>query len=1767
MNNPVKIIYKYKNNKNRVQYQLYIFIGSIVDNNVIKILNKIQNLNFYDTLIYLTSKDIEILVKHYGEKWYYKLFIFNHVKTSINTINNNNQMKNTLITKIGKEWVNNHLLITNSNKIIYSYQNLIKDIYKKKYRNKNSLIINNKKFIKQVGGNDDDDDENDDEDNNSEDVVEDVDVDENEVVDVDADEDEDEDLDLNEDNFNIDEIIDNSQKTSDIINNIIDADNKNKLKNKLLPFDNSNNDKPYDEILSNIYYKNYIFSNYIFDDDTIKNIKNKICSSIEFPNNITMCLPSRMYLWSEYDYYNIKKNNTINEKIMIGQKWIIRNELLKIDIEPNNDISIYQNLKGNLKYLKDNIRRYGSRIKRENDDTNILNDYNDYITNNELFLINIYNELGNNYNATSEQTKNLYDVYVKIYFGDITNEEFNHIIQFLNSKSDYDIKNEINKIQLNYHNINNSLLIENEVINTLEEMKIEQKKLYTSCFKENYITHTNIILNLFFTNKYSNNKIDLYRIFDNFILDDNYPFVQLHTLNNNIVYKFYENKIINKWFENNPYGLVFKILLSENKYLTININENGRLEYKTQWKEEDNIKLEDIKKTYINIYDLITKINQENKTLEIVKPDENNFKYGFINSIQHFTIPEKFNINHNDLSDFARYFFPYISIVIEPRKRKSTNIKKDINNVSKYGTYLRYKRISKYENETKINFRIIHFLKNYEFIPNILAKEISNQFNITDKEAYEKIMEISKKFPNLKKSRKILKKLENLPKYKLPGIDIGIQGRSRENYKIRISGTRNKEQLDNILSFLHTFIHLYVETYLKKNKDKQNLKKKLEQLTNIAKRRNMVQELVVQEEKTKEIKQITKMDKERIGFKPIKGQNQWSRLCQSSGKLNRRPIPYKTTDELIKKGFVNNNGEYERKVKSEKIKATKLDDGNGSSVYWACNPEDNKEYVHIGFLSRSNNPNGLCMPCCFKKNPANSVNKQKKDYHLKCIGKLKKATNDVLTIGDKLYILQESNKIIPNRFGFLTDKLDNLFNIGKKINILNHYLVQTDGYYLKYGVSQEDSTYLQSICSALDISLDNLKDRIMNNITEQIFISLFSKNGNIKLQFKTIENYLEYIKNTNNLDYDLLDDLLSTPGIIIPEGLNIYILEKNNNNYNIVCKNIENIIYFSDPIRKNILLIFENNIYSTIFKVFKKEKEKNFIIFKTFNYNSNNIINIIWKYISLACKTINLNNDNILFAKQLYITLKNKNINVKLQVMDNRYHCKFLILDNNLLLPVKSSGCLYNLPIIIDYDKYLHTLDKTLELLKDIYPVPNGLIYKYNNNNKYTITSLIFINYYLPVIESEYSKTELDSIMPSNYYLSSQLLDEEIDKKIQEKVIIPDERVYAVNLYNYQNEGYEIFRFEISNILQFNKDKYKILNKLFNISDKNEKILEIKKFLYSIIHKTAYDEFNKLINNNSNNNIKTIDNFIILDEINKIEKYNINNQRNTCNIFNKENDCNNNPHCIFNNNKCKMKLSNDQMIDFVNKLTSELLYNEIKKKEILQEGDYFVSDIRNINLFIQRDKQTIIKQNNNIKNIFKQIFGKDNLPIIGKRKIKIINKLLIEDNIKYPLIQNGNLFYQEVYNYDTIIRGYTNVFFWHMNTFAIDSIRNLGYYSVLQNQILNFFKSLIYSWIINEQNINILYKDIIKINIPINNFVEIFKNKLENRDNTSIYIIILYILNKYHNIPILIYDQYETIIYIIDNKLISLNNKDKYKQNECLNIKILINKIIIIYFK
>ena len=73
------------------------------------------------------------------------------------------------------------------------------------------------------------------------------------------------------------------------------------------------------------------------------------------------------------------------EKVMIGQKWIIKNDILKLDVEPNTNLGVYEDLRGNLKSLRDNIKRQG-KIKREDDENNILFDYDGFYTYNEFYL-------------------------------------------------------------------------------------------------------------------------------------------------------------------------------------------------------------------------------------------------------------------------------------------------------------------------------------------------------------------------------------------------------------------------------------------------------------------------------------------------------------------------------------------------------------------------------------------------------------------------------------------------------------------------------------------------------------------------------------------------------------------------------------------------------------------------------------------------------------------------------------------------------------------------------------------------------------------------------------------------------------------------------------------------------------------------------------------------------------------------------------------------------------------------------------------------------------------------------------------------------------------------------------------------------------------------------------------------------------------------------------------------------------------------------------
>ena len=1468
----------------------------------------------------------------------------------------------------------------------------------------------------------------------------------------------------------------------------------------------------------------------------------------------------------------------------------------------------------------------------------------DYITTNEIYMLDIYNELGTNYDVSQEHLKNLYDVYVRIYYIGITFDDLKNIIDYLNNKN----KIESSKINLVYKNINNDLLMDNEILKTIEELK-KTPDVYANIFKENFITQSVIHINLKHQNFKNSNKIELYRIFDNFIMDEKYPFIQFQTTDGKLIFKYYsldnendKDKIMTKWFENSPYGISFKIKInqkgSNNKYIAINLNENGRIDYKTQWKEEDQATIEDIKESYDEVRKIIQKINAENNKLRIEVPADHKFKFAFINTIQQFELPEKYIISHNDLSDFSRYFYPYVAVVIEPRKRQSKILKK--NDKSKYGTYLRYKRISKYENEVSVEKRIVYFMKNYEFNEKLLTIEISKQFNITESQANDKIRYVIEKYPNLKKARNVLKKFENIPKYKPPGVGIDIQGKNRNKYKIRISGTRSKKQLDDIIEFMNILIYIYIETYLYKKPYYQQLKDKLKTLINIAKRCNKVEDVVESSEVVNTVKQITKLDKERLGYKPEKGQNQWTRNCQNSGGKRRRPLPYtdQNIQQLIDAGYKLNTttGDYEKIIPKGKqniiLKAAKIDnyDGKGNSIYYTCDPKENGKYMYIGFLSRSSNPYGLCMPCCFKKDPAISVNKEKREYHMQCLGKVSNEVQAKKLVGDKLYILQDTNKIQDNRFGYLPEYLDVFLNtmLKKDKIIKNNYLTGSDnGWFFKYGSKQDDDVFLTAVAHALDISVQFIKDRITEKLlklenSDSIFTSL--NNGDIRTQFQTINSYIRYIHTNFEIDFNMVADILSIPGIIHDYGINIILFNKktqyiNNqindkklkDDFNIEIVNIENLKYIANNEKINIILLKEEFNYYPIYQIKKKENSKTIDIDKIFKYDTNplNVVNHMYKYLLVNYTQDNINNSKLDNAKTIF----DKIVEYKLtkyypmkQIIDKRNKCKYFIIMDKYLLPVKPSGILFWLPIETNYEPYIIDITTISDIIYDIYHKTNkeikikpiGIYYTHRDKESYKVEAIIIDNNInIPIIDKQ---MKLDDIIDytkkykiKEFIKESKSIYDIIDKEIinyDPTNITIDKRIKDTNFNKYNQEAYELFRLELAYFL---KDQPKLREKIIKIlenNDKNKQSAVIKKILYKIINKDLYDYYQKIestvsndTNTDENDQIggeNDNDNFSMFINPNKrlvyindnedtnTNNYIINNNREVCPIHQTKKECNEDLHCNWKSGACLFKSNSNQIIKFINKITDELINNKLKSNEILSINNYFVSDIVNKDNFTQRDNQKIIKSNNNnIKKILSELFGKNNIPIIGRRRINKISKNINENNIQNPVEIVGNNIYQTIHFNNTIYRAYTNCYFWINNPLMNSMHRNLGYYNPLQTDLANFFKSKVIDWIFNKKNQLILLEELAPIiHVSLDTIIDEIKQYLSISNNIlKAYVIDIYILSMLNDTMIVLYDIFENIFavfkkgikYLIHSKL------DKIPQiiEPCIKIKYNVNNI------
>ena len=798
-----------------------------------------------------------------------------------------------------------------------------------------------------------------------------------------------------------------------------------------------------------------------------------------------------------------------------------------------------------------------------------------------------------------------------------------------------------------------------------------------------------------------------------------------------------------------------------------------------------------------------------------------------------------------------------------------------------------------------------------------------------------------------------------------------------------------------------------------------------------------------------------------------------------------------------------------------------------------------------------------------------------------------------------LYILQDTNKIQENRLGLLPKYLDYYINemIGNQKKIKNNYLVLSlSGYFFKLGVKYCEYKFLNALTLILDLKIEDIRKMLItaleNDKDGNIFTSLNS--GNIKSRYVTIENFIDYIRTSKFLSFDQIANLICIPKVILPSGINIIIFskhqvsirktlekEKLREDFYIECKNLEIINDLTNPNRTNIILLKENDTYYPIIMIKKNdENTKDIIIEKKFKYKSekNNIINHINYFYESNCQNEEissiLSNEKTITSKylnKLLIGLEEK-YHPKYQVIDMRNKCKYIITKECFLIPTRPSGSLYNVKIIKNYKKYLHTMNETVDFLTDLYIKskkllhikPIGVYYDNEINGIIEVNSIMTqLNDSVPIIPISVS---IDKLKELGLCFKKVSLTDEIDEELEKGNSSIDERVIKVKTSNYKKESYELFRFELSEYLNLNSN-LKLKNKIVKIiNDKkiprNEKIDNIKSLLFEIIDPNLHKLF-KTTHNQKGGRDKFIH---ISQNMPNLSKYSIKNERDLCNNIQEKDSCNNNTHCHWTHSGCHYSLTINLIVEFVGKVSEELAENSLKGHEILQHDNYFVSDIVDYNNYAERPGQKVVKtENKKIKKILKDLFGSENIPIIGKFRNDFRNEKIPRSlNLDNPPLDFDEMLIQNIIPENlTLLRAYVNGYYWVKNKLKDYETRNLGYYNTIQADFANYFRGNIIDWLLDQKNRSEIENSLLhkmEMENTIDETIKQFVLTLAKSQNQSTSgFIELYILYKLNKLPIIVTDIDEQLIYLfdMDNNILydkynntQIKNYDEYIKNK-----------------
>ena len=565
-------------------------------------------------------------------------------------------------------------------------------------------------------------------------------------------------------------------------------------------------DSPKEQSRSDVLTKNYVYNYILSLDEPLISIQQKIALTVDIPKEVFKDFKSRPELTPNYQYlWCYDKYGDISS---LSHAWFDNEELWEFTpknpiksisywtSKQNHDVdSIYSKLNHSLNNLEyQNLQNF---ILKQIFD----NPYN------EIYVTDIFTELlTEKYlieNWEDEQKKIFHQTVMRRYFPKIPDTNW---LGWLDGS--VNLPNTYNRIE----KIKPRVYIQARSEEWITKMSIPDR---IRRGKE-YITQ----INFKWKHKieWSDHKIRM--ILDNIVVNEELPLIYYKPPFSHAVSKVHiptwEQKPtwIMNWISNwkegkgGGHGLGFKIKFKNyDNLFQITLN-NQILEGRMVFKYEKEVILEKIlPRLYEKTIEIVRLINKTPVPIKLPIPKHNQFYLSFINAIK--PVPSLFNkkVNHNKLSNIARFWFPYLSLNIDPSKSGRND-----------GTFLRYTRVNNFQTvETKEN-RIRYFIRNYKLSDKEISEQIQRDFNITSEEAINTIKSVKEKYDDIPRNINTLKTLDKLPRSKQEGVTIEIQGK---NTSIKVLGAKDRIQLDRILDIVERLIYQYIS--IQNGKDKQLL--------------------------------------------------------------------------------------------------------------------------------------------------------------------------------------------------------------------------------------------------------------------------------------------------------------------------------------------------------------------------------------------------------------------------------------------------------------------------------------------------------------------------------------------------------------------------------------------------------------------------------------------------------------------------------------------------------------------------------------------------------------------------------------------------------------------------------------------------------------------------------------------------------------------------------------------------------------------------------